>query len=196
MKFEQSRTRENLAKAFAGESQARGRYEFLAERLRENGCYEIAKIVSALVGNELAHSKVFFDLIVTHSGGPVKNIDIAAGYPFKSGSVLETVNYASEDETAECDEIYPSFAETAEAEGYADIARIFRQIAQIECGHAKLLRELAEKMESDRIYTSDRPRVFKCANCGYESEGKEAWKTCPVCRHPQGFVEVELENRW
>ena len=196
MNFMQSKTRENLAKAYAGESQARGRYEFLAEKLRENGWYEISKIVLSLVGNELAHSKVFFDLITSRSEGVVENIDIQAGYPFKVGGVVETINFAVQDEASEYDKIYPSFADTAEQEGFSDIARIFRQIAEIERHHANVLGELAMKMETDRIYSSEQPRIFKCANCGHEIEGSEAWKVCPVCKHPQGFVEVELDNRW
>ena len=196
MNFDKSETKRNLAKAYAGESQARGRYEFLAEKLRGEGKYELSKIVLSLAGNELAHSKVFFDLVTQKSAGVVENVEIEAGYPFKTGDVLETLNYAVQDEASEYDKIYPAFAKVAEGEGFPEIAEKFRQIAEVEKHHANLLGELAMKLQTDKLYKSDEPKVYKCANCGHESTGKEAWKVCPLCLHPQGFVEANLENRW
>ena len=194
MKFAQSKTKVNLAKAFAGESQARGRYDFIAEKLRESGQHELSRVLLSVAGNELAHSKVFYDLIVKNSEEVVDNIDIAAGFPFKHGSVIETLNFAVQDETAEFHDIYPKFAEVAEAEGFAVIADRFRKVATVEQRHANLLGEVAMKMDTDKIYKSDEPKIFRCANCGFEHRGTEAYAVCPLCLHPQGFVQVSLEN--
>ena len=193
MEFTKTETARNLAAAFAGESQARGRYAFLAERLKEAGQYRLADVICAIAGNELAHSKVFFDCMVRHSGG-VENVSVQAGYPFREGSVIETIRFAVEDETSEFERIYPSFSETAKREGYPDIAAVYDKIASVEKGHSAVLAEIACKMEKDTLYTSDKPKVYRCSNCGFEIRSKSAFEICPLCAHPRGFVQISLEN--
>ena len=194
MEFAKTETIRNLAAAFAGESQARGRYDFLASALRKAGQQELSKLITEIAGNELAHSKVFFDLIAKYAGKPVDNVAISAGYPFREGTVIERIRYAQRDETEEESVIYPKFADIADREGFGEIAEQFRKVASVERCHAAILGEAATQMEEDRLYRSDVAKVFRCSNCGFEIRAKEAFEKCPLCSHPRGFVELSVRK--
>ena len=69
-----SQTEKNLLKAFAGESQARNRYDFFAKQAKKEGLEQIAAIFEETAENERSHAKQFFKLL---EGGMV---EITASY--------------------------------------------------------------------------------------------------------------------
>ena len=91
MDFLQSETMKNLARAYAGECQAGARYQFLAQTAMDEGYKHLQTLIKIQAKEEMAHAKVFWDLIMQKSGGKNDNIEICGGYPFKTGTLEEQV---------------------------------------------------------------------------------------------------------
>lgn len=194
VEFMESETKQNLARAFAGESQAGLRYQILIEKLNTEGYYFLANLMKKVAKNEVSHAKVFYNLLVEHSGGELlENIDISAGYPFKSGDLVELFRLNAENEKMEADSIYTTFADIAKDEGFADVAQMFKLITQVETCHYLLLTQIYEKMKAGKLYKSPQPIKWKCDLCGYEHTSKDAFKVCPICQKEQGYCQVPLD---
>jgi len=189
MNLKSTQTEKNLMTAFAGESQARNRYTYFASQARKEGLEQIADIFEETANQEKEHAKRLFKLL---QGGQV---EIQAAFP--AGvirSTLENLKAGAEGEHYEWTEMYPSFAQTAREEGFEPIAKIFEAIAVAEKQHEKRYLGLAANIESGKVFQKDRPVVWRCRNCGYLYEGKEAPKVCPACAHPQAHFELLAEN--
>jgi rubrerythrin len=184
-----SKTEENLLKAFAGESQARNRYTFFASVARKEGFEQIAAIFEETADNEKEHAKVFFKHL---KGG---DVTIEASYPAgKIGTTTENLFAAAEGEKLEWGTLYPEFEKIAREEGFNDVAESFKEIGEVEEKHEKRYRKLLENVKNKTVFKKDKVVKWKCRNCGYVHEGKEAPKTCPACKHPQSFYELLCEN--
>ena len=184
-----SKTEQNLLKAFAGESQARNRYTYFASAARKEGFEQIAAIFEETAENEKEHAKVFFKHM---KGG---DLTIEASYPAgKIGTTSENLLAAAEGEKLEWGTLYPEFEKTAREEGFSDVADSFKEIAEVEENHEKRYRKLLENVKNDKVFKKDQVVRWKCRNCGYVHEGKEAPKECPACKHPQSFYEMMCEN--
>jgi rubrerythrin len=186
-------TEKNLLKAFAGESQARNRYTFFASKAKKEGYVQISRIFEETAGQEKEHGERFFSFL---EGGVV---EITAAFPAgfagdKVGTTLENLKAAASGENEEWTDLYPAFADKAEEEGFKDVAALFRMVMVAEKQHEKRYNDLAANIEADRVFRRDEPVVWRCLNCGYLSEGEEAPKLCPACRHPQGYFELLGEN--
>lgn len=180
-----TRTEVNLLKSFAGESQARMRYNYFASAAKKEGFEQIAALFTETADNEKEHAKVFFKYL---DGGPV---EITASYPAgKIGTTAENLLAAAEGEKEEWSELYPDFAAVAEKEGFADVAASFREIAQVESWHERRYRKLLENVENRRVFARETLVRWKCRNCGYVHEGPSAPELCPACLHPQAYYEL------
>jgi rubrerythrin len=183
-----TKTELNLLKSFAGESQARNRYTFFASVATKEGYEQISALFTETADNEKEHAKVFFCYL---EGG---DAEITASYPAgKIGTTAENLLAAAEGEKMEWSELYPDFAATAEAEGFADVATSYREIAEVEAHHEARYRKLLANVETKRVFTKDAPIKWKCRNCGYVFEGATAPTMCPACKHPQSYYEVYTE---
>lgn len=184
-----SKTEQNLLKAFAGESQARMRYDYFAKQARAEGLEYIASIFDETAVNEREHAKRFFDFL---EGGPV---EISAAYPAgKVGDTLENLKAAAEGENEEWTELYPQFAEVAEEEGFKKIAGVFKNIAKVEKAHEERYDKLHKDLEAGRIFEKEEKVIWKCRKCGYLHESAKAPKTCPICLHPQAYFEQKTDS--
>lgn len=184
----------NLARSFAGESQARTRYTIFADAARKEGLEWIARIFEETAHNEAVHAKMFLKMMKT-LGGCAENIDISGGYPYPLGTTLENLASAAAGELHEHDEAYPGFAEIARREGCNDAARLWMQIARIEGVHHNTFRQLYEQLSSGTLTQKDHPVVWRCLNCGYTYESPNACDPCPVCKKGADWQEGELNNR-
>lgn len=183
--FSESKTKENLMRAFAGESQARNRYTIAAERAEEEGMLTIADVFRYTADQERAHAERFYDLLKELSG---ETVHIDGAYPIDQQDSLEGLLRAAEhNEHEEFADVYQAFGDTAKEEGFHEAASAFYQIAEIEHVHEQRFGKLAEMLESNTYYNSDTVTRWMCTNCGYIHEGKLAPKVCPVCRHAQGY---------
>ena len=189
MEFKGSRTEKNLLAAFAGESQARTRYTFFASAAKKEGYEQISAIFQETSDNEKEHAKRLFKFL---KGGEVA---IAASFPAGViGSTDENLRAAASGENYEWTDMYPSFAQVADEEGFAEIAQVFRDIAVAEKQHERRYLGLLKNVQERKVFRKDNVVKWRCRNCGYIHEGKEAPDTCPACDHPQAHYELLAEN--
>ena len=180
-----SQTEKNLLKAFAGESQARNRYEFFAKVAQKEGLEQIAALFMETAENERSHAKQFFKQLEGRA------VEITATYPAgKIGTTLENLKAAADGENEEWTELYPEFARVAEEEGFKKIAMLFKLIAKIEKEHEARYRQLFEMLESGKVFHREGKVVWKCRVCGFLHEAAQPPLKCPVCDHPQAYFEV------
>lgn len=191
MELRDSITKENLLRAFAGESQARNRYTFAADVCCQNKMQALEQIFLYTAGQEKEHAEIYYNHLVK---GGCENITITANYPIDlSQQPLKLLELAREHEMDEFDDIYPAFAQKAEEEGFTEIARHFRQIAAIEKVHADRFERFAKYLRENKLYVSDVETGWMCLNCGHVLHGTRAPNKCPVCDHDQGyFIRLEL----
>ena len=168
-----SKTEENLKAAFAGESQARNKYDYFAKVARKEGYHYIAKILEETALNEHQHAKDEFKML--------KGIS----------DTRTNLKAAIEGEHYETTEMYPTFAREAEEEGNMEAAKMFEQIAGVEKEHKERYKKLLEMVEKQTVYKRETPIRWRCLKCGYIHEGTEPPPTCPSCQHPREYYEPE-----
>ena len=185
-------TADNLMKAFAGESQARNRYMFFAEVARRDGYMEMAEIFKLTADNEQAHAKRFYNLLV-EGGLNHEAITIGADFPVSLGDTHENLISAAQGEHEEWSSLYKEGAETAEKEGFASVAAVFRAIAKVEEFHEQRYLELKERLERNEVFKRPEKIQWICMVCGYIYEGYEPPKICPSCSHAQSYYKEKKE---
>ena len=176
MDLKGSKTEANLLAAFAGESQARNKYTYFASVAKKEGYQQIAAIFEQTANNEKEHAKLQFKAL-GELGDTAKNLAAAA-----------------EGENYEWTDMYKTFAEEAEAEGFHEIAQRFRMVAEIEKAHEERYRALLNNVEMQKVFEKSEETMWECRNCGHLVIGKKAPEICPVCSHPQSYFEVRKEN--
>lgn len=176
MNLKGSKTEKNLMEAFAGESQARNKYTYFASVAKKEGYEQIAAIFLETADNEKEHAK----LLLRKLNG--------------IGNTIENLTAAAEGENYEWTNMYKEFAQTAEQEGFTEIAAMFQEIAEVEEEHEKRYRALLANIKQDKVFKRDEVVKWHCRNCGYIHEGKEAPEVCPACLHPQSYYELMAEN--
>ena len=176
MELKGSRTEQNLATAFAGESQARNKYTYCASVAKKEGYEQIAEIFQKTADNEKEHAKMW----LKHLGG--------------IGTTAENLAAAAAGENYEWTDMYDGFAKVAEEEGFAQIAYQFRAVAAIEKAHEERYRALLNNVEMQKVFEKSEETIWECRNCGHLVIGKKAPGVCPVCAHPGSFFEVRKEN--
>ena len=169
-KYAGTQTEKNLEAAFAGESQARNKYTYFASKAKKEGYEQIAALFLKTADNEKEHAKMWF-----------KELN-------GIGDTAENLMAAAEGENYEWTDMYEGFAETAEAEGFPELAAKFRLVAEIEKHH-----EL-KNVETARVFEKSEVKVWECRNCGHIVVGTQAPDICPTCNHPQSFFELHAEN--
>lgn len=172
-----SKTEQNLLAAFAGESMARTKYDFYASKAKKEGFEQIAEAFSLTANNEKEHAKLWFKLLHGGIAATAANLEDAAG-----------------GEHEEWTDMYKGFAETAEKEGFKDIAELFRGVAAIEREHEERYLAFLKNLETDRVFKRDRQEMWICRNCGHQHYGLAAPEICPVCDHPKAYFEIKENN--
>ncbi len=191
MQLQNTETLINLARSFAGESQAGMRYQMIADAAMREKLPALADKVREIAKNETQHAKAFYAFI-RQKAGSLPNVEITAGYPFESGTLQEMLSFAAKDERAEYQRIYPSFADTAEREGFPDIAKKFRLVAEIEKQHEIIFAYLAGAIQSGTLYRSETPMLWHCSECGFQVTATAPWEVCPVCGKERGYTDLHL----
>jgi rubrerythrin len=183
-----TQTEKNLLASFAGESQARNRYTYFASVARKAGYEQIAAIFLETADNEKEHAKRFFRLL---EGG---DLEIRASYPAGViGDTAQNLEAAAAGEHLEWTKLYKDAEAVARQEGFEEVAKQFKEIAEVEEQHEIRYRKLLKNLKEGKLFKRDTVVKWKCRNCGYIHEGKEAPERCPACDHPQGFYEIFCE---
>ena len=183
--FKTSETKENLMRAFAGESQARNRYTMAAKQAREEKLHVIEEVFTFTANQEKEHAEIFYKHLKELAG---ETIHIDGGYPVDiADSTSKLLRFAEHNEYEEHDDVYKRFGDKAKEEGFLKAASSFYLIAEIEKVHGDHFRKFAELIEQGKLFVSDVECKWMCLNCGYVYEGKEPPEICPVCNHDKGF---------
>lgn len=185
----------NLMKAFAGESQARNRYTFFASKAKKEGFVQIQNIFLETAQNEKEHAERFYKYMVEELGEEeAMMVNVNADYPVSLGDTRANLINAAAGEREEWEELYPAFADVAEKEGFDDIATTFREVAEAEVAHENRYLKLAKNVEEGTVFKRSEPVRWKCGNCGYIHDGKEAPELCPACEHKREYFELFVET--
>ncbi|MBE6603880.1 MAG: rubrerythrin family protein [Clostridia bacterium] len=171
-----TKTEQNLLAAFSGESQARNKYTYFASVAKKEGYEQISAIFAKTAENEKEHAKMWFKLLG------------------ELGNTAENLAAAAAGENYEWTDMYATFADEADAEGFTEIAAKFRAVAKIEKAHEERYRALLKNVEMQAVFAKSEETMWECRNCGHLVMGKKAPQVCPVCVHPQSFFEVRAEN--
>lgn len=178
MELKGSQTEKNLQAAFAGESQARNKYTYFAEKARKEGYSQIADIFEETARNEKAHAELWFKFL---NGGDI-------------GTTAENLKDAASGENFEWTDMYADFAKTAKEEGFARIAKLFELVGAIEKQHEERYLKLLDNVNKELVFSKEGDAVWQCQICGHIVVGKKAPGACPVCGAAQSFFEVKKEN--
>ncbi|WP_434311630.1 rubrerythrin [Hominifimenecus sp. rT4P-3] len=185
MDFNQSETKKNLMRAFAGESQARNRYTIAAGQAKKEGLDAIAAIFLYTAEQEKEHAEIFYKHLTECAG---ETIEIDGTYPIDiANTTAELLQMAKHNEYEEHDDVYQAFGNKAYEEGFKKIAASFFLIADIEKTHGDRFRYFAELLEQGKLYESEETTYWLCLNCGHIHKGTSVPPKCPVCDHEQGY---------
>ena len=171
-----TQTEKNLEAAFAGESQARNKYTYFASQAKKDGFEQISALFQKTADNEKEHAKMWF-----------KELN-------GIGTTAENLGAAADGENYEWTDMYAGFADTAEKEGFPELAAKFRAVAAIEKHHEERYRALLHNVEAQEVFAKSEVKVWECRNCGHIVVGTKAPEICPVCAHPQAYFEINAEN--
>ena len=177
-KYDGTKTKENLEKAFAGESGARTKYDFFASQAKKDGYEQIAAIFAETALNEKEHAKMWYKEL---HGGAVESTDV-------------NLQAAADGENYEWTDMYKGFAKTAREEGFEELAVKFEEVAAIEKSHEERYLKLLKNVNDKIVFSRDGDTIWVCRNCGHIVIGKDAPEICPVCAHPQAYFEIKPEN--
>lgn len=175
-KYSGTQTEKNLEAAFAGESQARNKYTYFASVAKKQGFEQIAELFQKTADNEKEHAKLWF-----------KELN-------GIGDTAQNLGAAAEGENYEWTDMYAGFAETAEKEGFPELAIKFRMVAEIEKRHEERYRALLKNVETAEVFARSEVKVWECRNCGHIVVGTNAPELCPVCLHPKAYFELHTDN--
>ena len=177
MDLKGSKTEANLLAAFAGESQARNKYDYFASKAKKEGLVQVANFFEETARNEKEHAKIWFKLL--HDGIP---------------STEENLKAAAEGENYEWTDMYAEFAKIAKEEGFTKIAFLLEHVGKIEKHHEERYLKLLQNIKENKVFVREEKQAWKCSNCGHIHYGEKAPEVCPVCDHPKAYFEIEAEN--
>ncbi len=175
-KYAGTQTEKNLMAAFSGESEARNKYTYFASKAKKEGFEQIAALFQKTADNEKEHAKLWF-----------KELE-------GIGDTAENLQHAAEGENYEWTDMYAGFAETAEKEGFKELAAKFRMVAAIEKHHEERYRKLLENVQTMQVFEKSEVKIWECRNCGHIVVGTKAPELCPTCAHPKAYFEINAEN--
>ena len=175
-KYSGTQTEKNLMAAFSGESEARNKYTYFASKAKKEGFEQIAALFQKTADNEKEHAKMWFKELIG------------------LGDTAENLLSGAEGENYEWTDMYAGFAETAEKEGFSELAAKFRMVAAIEKHHEERYRALLNNVETAKVFEKSEVKVWECRNCGHIVTGTKAPEMCPVCAHPKAYFEIHAEN--
>lgn len=170
-----TQTEKNLWTAFAGESQARNKYDYFASQAKKEGYEQIAAIFAETALNEKEHAKMWF-----------KELN-------GIGITMANLMAAAQGEHDEWTDMYKNFAKTAREEGFAEIAQSFENVAAVEKEHEARYNKLIKLLETGTVFARGKEIYWQCRNCGAVYKLAEAPLVCPTCKHPQSYFQKKTE---
>ena len=177
MHLKGSKTEKNLLKTFAGESRARNKYTFYADKAKAEGYQYIASIFEETGENEKAHAREVFNR-----------------YLKLVGTTADNLKDAAEGEAFESSKLYKQFEEEARCEGFYEIADFYKELQEVEEAHNERYADILRNLEQGKMFKRDKEVEWHCMNCGYIHVGKEAPEQCPLCKYSQAYFKIKCED--
>lgn len=189
--FKTSQTKDNLMRAFAGESQARNRYTIAASQAKKQDLQVIEAVFTFTANQEKEHAEIFYNHLSALGG---ESIHVDGTYPVDiNQDVAKLLRYAQHNEYEEHDDVYKHFGAIATSEGFSAVAASFNMIANIEKTHGDRFGLFADLLEQNKLFVSDVETAWMCLECGNIYYGTTVPEICPVCHHSKGYyVRLEL----
>lgn len=176
MNLKGTQTEKNLKAALAGESMARNRYTFFAEKAKEEGLDEVEEFFSRMATNEKEHARLWYKIL--------------------HGEVADTLTNLEEAATGEHEEwtdMYVRFSKQAAEEGFTEISHLFSEVKRIERNHEREnlrhINKIKESLKNNEAKSnqpqSNEPQsnMWICGYCGFSGESLEVLAQCPLCKH-------------
>ncbi len=184
-------TEVNLMKAFAGESQARNRYDFYSDVAKSEGYNDISNVLKHIANNEKIHAEIFYNHMLKYGDYKgVRNIEIEADYPVIKEGTKVNIKNSLDFENNESQNIYPLFANIAKEEGFTEISDSFNKISSVENHHKEVLMEIYNKIENNQVFNSDKVEKWECLNCGFIHNANSAPEICPTCKVTKAYYKI------
>lgn len=177
MNLKGSRTEKNLLRTFAGESRARNKYSFYAEKAKREGYEYIKQVFDETAENEKAHAREVFDDFLK-----------------LLNDTRDNLKDAIEGETLESMKLYKEFEDIARAEGFIEIADFYKELREVEENHSNKFMKIRKLLDEEKMFKRDTEQKWQCMNCGYIYIGKDAPKKCPLCKYLQSYFKIYCEN--
>lgn len=194
MDFDTSITKQNLAKTFALLSQQNSKYIFMAILAKQDNFLYISKILKNFAKQKLGQAKTIYDILLNNIRKNEECIEIESSFPFEKNILQKSLSNSADIEEYEGKNLFHQFKKIAEDEGYKQIANVFELLSNISINNANILNSLSENYNLKKIYCKNKPVVWKCINCGYQTVSKKAWLKCPLCGLPKGYVIFHEED--
>lgn len=182
-------TPKNIVRAIAGESMARNKYTFFASKARKEGFEQIAFIFEDTANNEKEHAKRLMKLLKSETESSLESFEFPVVQTTEKNLLAAAAGENYEHKT-----MYPEFAKIAKAEGFAEAAKVFTEIGEVEEEHEKRYLKLAQNVSNGKVFKREEEVAWRCRNCGYVHHGKSAPEVCPACAHQQAHYELLCEN--
>ncbi len=186
--FKNSQTCLNLMRGYAGECQAYTRYQLYARVAMKEGFKELERLFHETAENELSHAMIYLNLLYKEIGEA--SVPINAEYPVALAKTLDNLKSSAAEEHEEHTIVYPSFAKTADEEGFTAAKKHFTMIAEIEAHHEERFNRFVDQLSTNTLFSQTNEVYYRCIHCGHIHKATDAPKVCPNCFHPQGFFEI------
>lgn len=187
----------NLTKAFIGESQARNRYTYYAKTAFKEGYDQISEIFLLTADNEKEHAKWFFKMLndlIKRSGRNMTEVIVEAAAPTTFSNTVDNIKAAIAGEHLEYSDLYPSFADTADKEGFPEVASRIRAISKAEVHHEERYKKILKEVEAGTVFKKGEDVEWMCRKCGYLHKGKTPPNECPSCGHESNYFQRKCEE--
>lgn len=189
MEFKGSKTERNLVASFAGESQARNRYTYYADKAKEEGYIQISAVFEETANQEREHAERYFKILQENNASNA--VKVEAEFPARPlGKTEENLRAAAAGEHYETTSMYPGFADIADKEGFSRIAAVWRAIGRAEAWHEQRYTILADNVAKGRVFKRETKVKWRCQNCGYIHEGLTPPEKCPACDYPKSYYMI------
>lgn len=192
MEFNESKTKQNIARLFATLCQDSARYNFIALNAEKEGFYYLKELLLSLSSQKMAHAKLMYHLMLENSKKRKDKVNIESGYPFEKQLLSSTLADCYQIEEFECFNLLPHFQKLAEDEGLKEIGSKFEKLAKVGKANSNMLKSLSEAFDNHSLYKFNKKMPFVCSNCGYSETLKEGWTNCPLCGYSKGYIKFDF----
>ena len=195
MEFNESKTKQNIARLFATFCQDSARYNFISFNAEKEGFFYLSKLLLSLSSQKMAHAKLVYKIMLENSKKKKDKVNIESGYPFENLVLSATLEDCYQIENYESDNLLPHFQKIAQDEGFKEISDKIKKLSIVGNVNANMLKNLSVAFDNNSLYKFNKKMPFVCSNCGYSETLKEGWTNCPLCGYSKGYIKFDFSEK-